>query len=757
AEGFSVETIQARSIRRLGISSFRRLAGARLRDSSQSFRYAWQFESSASQIVLKRARIVPSFVIRPRYTLGLGESGRPEAVFTATYDLQVFRGKLDRIELSWPNFKAEGWGEPDITDSLNSVDVLLPGAGRQVDHLTLLFKKSISRSEAQSLTLECRRPISLNDFPLDGDSAFHLTLPVPIAQRQAGFQLTIQNGGSIESSLVPAAGTAVTVEPSPGESLLPPNTRPVTWQVNSRQLQFDAMVQSFDRKTVCRTSVTATIRDRSCLVEQTFDYQVLYQQLDEVRLLVPAGRTPQFWFQHPQDRIRRPLAPVLTGVETDDRLQFRLDLNPDMWGTFQVIAQYELPFLETPRPERISIPILVSSDAAVVNTHLEIQSPDNVRVAPDDSTAWEPELTISRRPGWVTDGELREAGLQLEYSQQRARQNFTIRRAMLESRFLPTARTQAAYIVDGDVSFLTIDFPDSVNLSRQIAAWWDGRRLSPDQFRSIAPGSREFEIKIDTLPRGTQHVLAIEFDTTRSTLGALNEFTVEAPQFAPDVWLAETQWNIVLPVGQHLAVYPRDYSPRFNWQRQSVFWERSPVPGQSSQSRWLLAELDENEFAAASYNPGSLLPFDWFGSQSFGNSYRFSEFGGQHQIQFKTMSQAAIVLCGAGFALAVSFILLRIPATRHVLTFLSFGFVLSTLALWQPEPVQLLVQPALFGMLLAVAAAILENRIQRSHQASLVTLTSPDDFLAESDEGEVPLHVEHPIQVEEAVGDDSAA
>ena len=120
------------------------------------------------------------------------------------------------------------------------------------------------------------------------------------------------------------------------------------------------------------------------------------------------------------------------------------------------------------------------------------------------------------------------------------------------------------------------------------------------------------------------------------------------------------------------------------------------------------------------------------------------------------MSQPAIVLCGAGFALAIGFILLRIPATRHVLTFLSLGFVLAATALWQPEPVQLLVQPAIFGMLLAIVASVLENRTRQSQQASLVTLTSPDDFLAESDD-EIPLHIEHPVQVEEPVGDGSAA
>jgi hypothetical protein len=755
AEGFSVEVSQSRSVRRLGISSFRRLAGARLRDTSQSFRFAWQFENAAFQISLKRAKIVPSFVVRPRYTLTLGESEKPEAVLTAVFDLQVFRGKLDRIELSWPNYQKENWSEVDITEPQSGADVLLPGSGGKPDHVILVLEDSISRSEAKSVRFQCSRPISLDAFPMDGDKTFPLSLPVPVAQRQSGFQLTVKNGGSIESSLVAADGTSVAVIPSETrDDVSPANTREATWEINSGQLEFAARVQSFGQQTSSETTVSATLTEKSCLVEQTFNYDVAYRKLNEVRLLVPAGRTPQFWMQRPQDNERRSLAPQLTGVEVDGRVQFRLDLNPAMWGRFQIIAQYELPLEEEIfRAERLVIPVLTSSDAAVSRTHLEIRSPDNLRVVPEEDSGWEPELTVSRVPGWATVDERREVPLSLEFSQERAEQNFTIRRAMIETRFLPNPRSQAAYLIDGDVSFLTIRFPNSVDISRRVVAWWDGRELTAEQFRPVAENSREFAIRTGDLSRSEQHVLAVEFDSDADTkFGGLNELSVAAPQFAPDVWLAETQWNIVLPVGQHLAVYPQDYSPRFQWERQIVFWDRQPIAGQPSPGRWLLAHFDSD----TATDTRQFVPFGWFGGTAFGNSYRFSNFGGRHQIEFQSMSQPAIVLCGAGFALAIGFILLRIPATRHVLTFLSLGFVLAATALWQPEPVQLLVQPAIFGMLLAIGASILENRTRRSHQASLVTLTSPDDFLAESDD-EIPLHVEHPVQVEEPVGDGSAA
>ena len=755
AEGFSVDVSQSRSVRRLGISSFRRLAGARLRNTSQSFRSAWQFENAAFQISLKRTKIVPSFVVRPRYTLTLGENDKPEAVLTAVFDMQVFRGKLDRVELFWPNYQKENWSELDITEPQSGAEVLLPEAGGKPDHVILLLEESISRSEAKSVQFQCSRPISLDAFPIDGDKSFPLSLPVPVAQRQSGFQLTVKNGGSIESKLVAADGTSVAVIPSDNsDNAFPKNTRQATWDITSGQLQFAARIQSFGQKTSSETTVAATLTDKSCLVVQTFHYDVAYRKLTEVRLLVPAGRTPQFWLQSPRVDGRRSLAPQLTGVELDGRVQFRLDLNPDLWGRFQIIAQYELPLgEESSQEERLVIPVLTSSDATVSRTHLEIRSPDNLRVVPEEGAGWKPELTVSRVPGWSTDAERREVPLSLRFSQELAEQNFTIRRAMIETRFLPNPRSQAAYLIDGDVSFLTIRFPNTVDLSRRIVAWWDGRELTGEQFRPVSENSREFAIRTGDFPQSEQHVLAVEFDSDSDTrFGGLNRLSVAAPQFAPDVWLAETQWNIVLPVGQHLAIYPQDYSPRFQWERQIVFWDRQPIAGQPSPGRWLLAELDSD----TATDTRQLVPFDWFGGTAFGNSYRFSNFGGRHQIEFQSMSQPAIVLCGAGFALAIGFILLRIPATRHVLTFLSLGFALAAIALWQPEAVQLLVQPAIFGMLLAIMASVLEHRTRRSHQASLVTLTSPDDFLAESDD-EIPLHVEHPVQVEEAVEDDSAA
>jgi hypothetical protein len=116
--------------------------------------------------------------------------------------------------------------------------------------------------------------------------------------------------------------------------------------------------------------------------------------------------------------------------------------------------------------------------------------------------------------------------------------------------------------------------------------------------------------------------------------------------------------------------------------------------------------------------------------ETVGNSYRFTGFGLAHKLEFRTMSRHIIVLIGAGLALLVGFMLMNIPATRHVLTILLLGFATTVLALWFPEPVLVLLQPAGLGLLLAIVAALIQGAMLRTRKAQVLTLSSPSGFTA---------------------------
>ena len=93
------------------------------------------------------------------------------------------------------------------------------------------------------------------------------------------------------------------------------------------------------------------------------------------------------------------------------------------------------------------------------------------------------------------------------------------------------------------------------------------------------------------------------------------------------------------------------------------------------------------------------------------------------------MSRPAIVMTGTGLALAIGLILLRVPATRHVLTLLVVTFAVSVIGLWHLESLQLLAQPAAFGLLLAVAGTLIDVRARQRLKSSYVAYSSPSDFL----------------------------
>ena len=464
-----------------------------------------------------------------------------------------------------------------------------------------------------------------------------------------------------------------------------------------------------------------------------------------------------------------------------------VELPKRLWR-FKILTEYvAIPSAELSSDQEtdFSLPLLQSSDAPATSTRLEVRSPGNVDVRIDDSD-WRSELAIGDSPSWVASSPLAVVELQLRLSPEKASENFSIARAVLRSRSEAIGtRTDAYYLIDGDISFLTVGLP-SLTDPASLFVWWDGQLLESDRIRlsNSETVSVRLDVDLDESLSGARHVLAVQFATLQGLeFGPLNRVNLQAPQFASDVWTAETLWDVVLPYDQHLFVYPENYSPQFRWQRRAVIWSRRSIEDSFSIDDWLAtgasgtadtAGSPESTESAASgeaaasaasavsaasaasavtavtavSNVASLVPFDLNG-QPDGNAYRFSSFGHQASIEVQTISQPAIFLAGAGLSLAVGFILLRIPATRNLLTFLLIGFGMAVFGLWHLEAVQLLSQPALIGLFAAVGAAMNESRVRRRERAALVTFSTPSDFLTPGSSREEVIGEPHLYAVQE--------
>jgi hypothetical protein len=96
------------------------------------------------------------------------------------------------------------------------------------------------------------------------------------------------------------------------------------------------------------------------------------------------------------------------------------------------------------------------------------------------------------------------------------------------------------------------------------------------------------------------------------------------------------------------------------------------------------------------------------------------------------MNRSIIVLFGAGLALLMGFLLLKIPFTRNVLTVLFVLFAFALCSIWYMEPIQVLLQPAGLGLLLAFAAVLLDGSLKKHRPAHAATLAPPDEYSGSS-------------------------
>jgi hypothetical protein len=733
-EGYSLRAVDAESkqVDRIGAVTFRRFVEQALKRSdavvSQAFSFDGQFRA-----VFQLERDVARYLVSPRYELRFnGDS----VELDATFQVQVYRGAVDSLTLKWTNSTAEGW-QMDVESNI----FVLPEVGSSGDDVSLRFGQPISRlTEATEIHVRARRPIEKVGVE------FPLTLPTVIAPRRSLPTVVVRNAGNVESTLTPKTGTLLKLTGSEVQSRksdtfeMPENQRPRRYELPSESAAFVGKVTTLSQSVTCIPRTTLVVEVDRVRVTQIFDYSVQYERLGQVRLVVPTvltertgGLGAQFMFVKSDEDVlwnldsatHEHLTPTLVATTATDGRQLRVPLPTPSWGRFRVAAQYTVPLsaaLQGTEPQTIEVPLLTSVDGAPKASQLQVRSPDNFTVRVE-TAAWRPEVALERFPTWGAEGSQSTVNLQLRVSPGQASEEFTVRRAAFRVRVdQGVTQTQAIYWIEGDVAYLSMELPQRV-VKTGLRSWWDGNELAREQ---VQAGTEANQIRFDlsALERDSWHVLAIEYATEDAPqFGLHNILRAATPRFASDVWVAESLWELVLPFDQHLFVYPSGLTPRFRWVRNGLVWSRQGSASRRGFPGWVMG--DESERRDDRY--ADLIPNN-FGVQSPGNSYVFSSFGRQNRVEFQTMSQPSIVLSGAGLALLIAFVLVRIPATRHVLTLLVLGVAMALVGIWHFEPVQLLLQPALIGIGLAVVASVLETRIKRNQQVAFVTLSAPSEL-----------------------------
>lgn len=673
---------------------------------------AWEILRQPFRLEFDLVEIEPRFVAEPQLFLKLATSSADLVIEIPR--AQVFRGAIEAFEFHWPGWTDQGWQvaadeSPELQfrydEDSQKLRVGLAARQSSVDgRFAVRFKAT-------------RPIIGNNDVSLTLPALVAPTPPQPILVVGQAIDVDTELTAANEATTRPLSAQLkqlITLPEELGDGIVPADNY---FRLAPGVARFQARVMPQPRRITTSSSVVANYSDGKLLVTQQVDYEVEYARIGSVKLMVPRPlQDIQVSFRLQADGNVEPIPlEARPGIEIGTQQQADIQLDEDRLGSFRILADFELPAPEVYAITSVAVPIplLQSTDAAFSSTRFELTGSGGID-AVLDTESWQSELDIENRPVWRAAGSPAQVDLALRLGDLADSHRFSVPRVAITQVIQDVdrgiAQSWACYHIQGQVTTLALTFSAGVRMSRSPVFTWDGHRLDSDHFRqTVTPGGgTEFRLDVSRFAPGTDHLLQIDYRVSgRSEEGVLSgRHSLVAPQLAETVHVAETLWQVHLPVGQHLLSGARGHASRFSWQWQTLYFGRENDPGFDRAAEWL---------AIPGHSPR--LP-----TTAGGNSYVFTNYGAPDQFSIRSISQWSLVLLGAGLALLAGLVLLYIPHTRHAITFLAVGFVVAVLALWLAEPITLLLQPAVLGLTLATLAAMLHRRFGRRPSIDLVSL-----------------------------------
>ena len=643
--------------------------------TKQPFRIAWDVQ-----------RVAPKFSVRPRHLLFVGTT---QLVLESRFRFQTDAGSVDQIELDVGPTDAEGWrldpasvtGEAIVTaneDSLNQNGRLLIGWKTPQSgafDLSLRFVRPIP-SAMQST------PVSLPRVPEGRSQSGELLVA---AEDQFEVQLTGPEGAALspllaDANLLEGVAPALVSQIQKTVHLDPEQVQvQVDWKTQTRLVDAEAEVE-------LRRAADGRVR-----VQQTVHYRVRFGRLSTVRFSIPQSLAALI----PVRAGGSAIGVMLNGQAVTPQIRdgvVEASLAEPQLGEILATLEYALP-PQGDSQATVVVPVLTSLDAAYASVRVRIPEGEALRVL-QSAEGWQPVPTSPDATVWVSTSAT-QVPVILD-ADQTTSPRFSVDRAFYRTRIDTAGRVEGVceFHWAGDVRGLPVTLPPDSEL---LGAMFNGKNLDAAQGQIVVDAQHPSQFLFRIPPAQDGSRLALLYRSLQSTGFSHRDMrSVPLPQLPPDVSVVRSIWELELPVGRHLFIGPGDLTPEHQWQRSGFLWSRVPV------SHYLL----EREQATTEARQLTTL-------SEPGQVYAFSSIGPIEAPRFQSMTRSLILLLGAGLTLALGFLFWSLPVIRNMLSLLLLAFGVSLLSLWFLEPIQLLLQPALLGAVLAILASLVDLKSRR--------------------------------------------
>lgn len=687
--GHDVGVGTTRNVHRVDVAELTRSTGAVVghRFLRQPFRMA-----------IRVTEVEPHFTTRPDLAL---HATRDDLRLTGEVYVKVYRGALRQVELSWPNHVEEGWvlSPPNVPGLVEQHEIL--GEGEET---RIRFQLLNPTTGEFTLPVRALRRIEASPEPMP------LHLPSMPASYQLPSLLRMTRTVDVEVALDPTDATTTHEAARTGDVAdAPEDAVPVeTVRIDPGGFAFGLTVERRDPSTTVENTIRVTMPDSTLRVVQELEFETQYGYTRRLRFVAAEGTRFSLAGEPLESRpVEMMDGPPLVEV----------DLDRPRTGAFVVLAESDHPVGdlgngETKRTLSFCRPI--GTDA--LRRRLVIADTGGYDVSATGPN-WVPASSVDGEPVWTASAEATDVPLRIERVERRGTNRATIRRALLRAIVGGDGRTRfwSRFDVAEATTPLIVVLPEGTRVDE---FRWNGRRLSGRDATETPRGSNRYTLDVGRESEG-DGLLLVRFHSEEVTrLGWSGVVDLPAPQLPGTTWIEEAIWQLAVPDDQYLFLAPDRVAANYDWQPDPVFWRRVTRHGYEEPTRWIEDRPSRDETLAMNGR----------------NTYQFLAFGPVDRVSVRTTSRSCLVLFGAGLALALGFVVLRVPALRNVLVVLGLLFVLAVVSLWFLEPVLLLLQPALLGLALAFAAALIDRAVNRRSPAPPV-LTFPSISVSGSGTG----------------------
>jgi hypothetical protein len=633
--------------------------------------FTYAFSAPDWRLVLDLKPVEPLFACRPRIDLNIRED---LATFTATFDVRDEVGEVSRMAVDVGPLEAAGWTLPAVPRPV------LTGAAFTRSGAVVTFEWTSSSSGRKTAELRYERALSGAEF------SFTAPIPVPkatwtepaiVAVRAADPLRVDVTGGS------PVSDAPLEV-PAPSEA-----SRLIgVYQTASdgKPVEVHASVEA---RTISATAniLVEAVESRRVTVEQQIMLDVRYGRLDALRLLIPQG------FPVTPGAERLAFQVWVDGREATD-LEWiygaiRVPFARPRIGQIRVSIRYALP-RDRDQPG-MPIPVILTPD---VKYHdLTMEAVRGARVAVDaNDLNWKEILTSSDRRRWNADPQAGSISLVFEGDRLAAGERALIAAAFIRTELGPGGihQTVATYEIEHSGETLGVTLPAAATLHKTLV---DGR---PAEFVRVAGSTQENQvaIRMPSAAGTTSTRLEMTYDVVPSApRGAIGRVRFEFPRFTAATFVDEFIWRLTLPESDVLFSSPVGMTRLFEWQRKGAFWRRVLSPAYAATLRSVGLQIAETD--------------------TVGEGYAFRQIGGPPTLVLWTIDRSLVILIGAGVTLILGFAFWTVRTLQNVVVLLLLAFLISLAGLWFPEAIQVLLQPALIGVVMAMVATAIDGRTRR--------------------------------------------